>query len=140
MSSKFTNGFVVLGSLMMFLGLCFVPGALGPQQDARLLETGMCLFSAGSLIVALGMYLKTRLIKADLETMAPTENPNRRVRGGCDLCGTEVPVVLCKVHQIHLCGACLNQHYDTRSCSYIPSSRNVAQSKASKPRARATGA
>jgi hypothetical protein len=47
----------------------------------------------------------------------------KRSRGGCDLCGTEAPVVNCRVHQMHLCGECLGQHYDFRSCVYVPSTR-----------------
>ncbi len=140
MSPKLSSGFVMLGSLMMFLGLCFLPAALGNQKDASLLEMGSCVFSAGALIVALGMYLKARMIKEQLGWEAPAETSSKRVRGGCDLCGTEVPVVLCRVHQVHLCGNCLGQHYDPRSCGYIPSTRSASGSKAAKTWARATGA
>jgi hypothetical protein len=33
------------------------------------------------------------------------------------------------VHEIHLCGNCLGDHYDFRSCAYVPSTRRTAPSK-----------
>jgi len=43
------------------------------------------------------------------------------------------------VHQVHLCADCLGQHYDLRSCTYVPSSRRLAN-KAAKNMAKARGA
>jgi len=115
----------------MFIGLCFLPGALGEHPDADLLEIGACQFSLGALIVAVGIYAKARSVQAAIASGDLVPTTNQRVRGGCDLCGTEAPVVQCKVHQLHLCGSCLAQHYDVRSCSYIPTSR-TATNKAGK--------
>jgi hypothetical protein len=140
MSSKMSTGFVIIGSIFMFLGLCFLPAALSNHNDASLLQVGACLFSLGTLIGALGLYLKARFLKLEAGPKEPAESGNRRSRGGCDLCGTETPVVLCKVHQIHLCGDCLTQHYDPRSCVFIPTTRATAASRNGKSlSARASG-
>jgi len=37
-----------------------------------------------------------------------------------------MPVIHCKVHQVHMCAECLGQHYDFRTCSYVPSTRRPA--------------
>jgi hypothetical protein len=141
MSSRFTTGFAIAGCLFMLLGLCFLPAALNNRNDASLLEMGACVFSLGALVAALGTYLKARLLKLEAGPVEAVEPINRRTRGGCDLCGTEAPVVLCKVHQVHLCGGCLTQHYDQRSCSYVPTTRMTGQGRHGKAQsAKATGA
>jgi hypothetical protein len=91
-----------------------------------MLEIGACQFSMGALVVAAGIYAKARAVQsatASGDMRKESAAPNHRVRGGCDLCGTEAPVVQCKVHQLHLCGSCLAQHYDVRSCAYVPTTR-----------------
>jgi len=139
MSSKVSTGLVLFGGLFMLLGLCFLPAAFHDRKDANTLEMGLCLFSAGSLIASLGMYFKASLLRAGIlpEKAAPETAPKRKLRGGCDLCGTEAPVVRCTVHQIEVCGLCLAQHYDQRSCSYVPSKR---AGKNAKSLAKAKGA
>jgi len=141
MSSKASSWLAVAGSIMMLLGLGFLPAALRDRSDARTLQMGICLFSAGSLIAALGTYFKARALKGGIVAVeAPPEaTAKRKVRGGCDLCGTEAPVVLCTVHQVHVCGNCLVQHYDQRSCAYVPSKR-AAGAKNGKLLAKAKGA
>jgi hypothetical protein len=116
----------------MLGGLCFLPGALGPHAESDMLAAGAALFSLGALMIAAGIYLKARALKAAIESGEFQKQPPaaRRSRGGCDLCGTEAPVVQCRVHQLHLCGACLAQHYDVRSCAYIPTSRKNPAAKA----------
>ena len=138
MSSRLTSGFVMFGGLLIFLGTCCLPAALSNERDTNMMMAGICLFSTGALIMALGTYFKARLIKAGLVPEVETpEAAKRPVKGGCDLCGTEVPVVLCRVHQVHVCGSCLNQHFDPRSCAYIPTTRSVSQTKGSRLAARA---
>jgi hypothetical protein len=129
MSSRFSSGFVIAGCIFMFLGLCFLPAALNNHNDASLLEMGACVFSLGALITAFGTYLKAKFLSLGAAPAEPAETGTRRTRGGCDLCGTEAPVVLCKSHQVHLCGECLTQHYDQRSCNYIPTTRTTGQSR-----------
>jgi len=130
MSSKTATWIIAAGVLMMFIGLCFLPGALGPHPDADMLEMGACLFSLGAFVVAAGIYAKARVLQLAIASGEPRKQPataNQRVRGGCDLCGSQAPVVQCKVHQLHLCGDCLAQHYDVRSCAYIPTTRTASK-------------
>jgi hypothetical protein len=96
----------------------------------------------GALVVAAGLYAKARVLQFAIASGEPRKEStttNQRVRGGCDLCGSEAPVVQCKVHQLHLCGTCLAQHYDVRSCAYVPTTR-TATNKAGRKMASARGA
>src|SRR5579872_2395915 len=142
MSSKTATWIIAAGALMMFVGLCFLPGAFGEHPEADMLEIGAAQFSMGALVVAAGIYAKARVLQFAIASGEPRKDPaaaSQRVRGGCDLCGSEAPVVQCKVHQLHLCGTCLAQHYDVRSCSYIPTSR-TSSNKGRKLAANARGA
>lgn len=116
---------VAAGALGMLMGLACLPSALGGRApDQGLLGLGVSLFSFAALTVATGMYVKARALQNHPESeSAPAK---KRVRGGCELCGTEAPVVQCKVHQLQLCGNCLADHYDFRSCAYVPSNRKPA--------------
>lgn len=127
---------------MLFLALCCIPGALRDRNDTDVLQIAVCLFSFGALILAAGIYVKAGALKTVPRPEEPKkeeQTPNRRIRGGCQLCATEAPVIECKIHQLHLCGNCLAQHYDVRSCIYVPTSRPGA-SKSAKSAARARGA
>jgi hypothetical protein len=141
MSSKTATWIMAAGVMLMFIGLCFLPAALGDHPDADMLEIGACQFSLGALVLAAGIYAKARVLQAAIASgdLPKVPAPNQRVRGGCDLCGTEAPVVQCKVHQLHLCGNCLAQHYDVRSCAYVPTTR-TAPSKGRALAANARGA
>jgi hypothetical protein len=143
MSSKTATWIIAAGALMMFIGLCFLPGALGGgHPDADMLEIGACQFSLGALVVAAGLYAKARVLQFAIASGEPRKESattNQRVRGGCDLCGSEAPVVQCRVHQLHLCGTCLAQHYDVRSCAYVPTTR-TATTKGGRKLANARGA
>ena len=143
MSTKTASWIIGAGVLMMFIGLCFLPGAFGAHPGQDMLEIAACQFSLGALIAAGGIYAKARVLQFAIASGEPRKEPataNQRVRGGCDLCGTEAPVVQCKVHQLHLCGTCLTQHYDVRSCSYIPTSRTSSSKGGRKLAANARGA
>jgi hypothetical protein len=143
MSSKTANWIIAAGAVLMFIGLCFLPTALGEHPDADLLEIGACQFSLGALIIAAGIYTKARIVQfaiASGESRREPATPNQRVRGGCDLCGSEAPVVQCKVHQLHLCGSCLAQHYDVRSCAYVPTTRTATNKSGRNLAAKAQGA
>lgn len=119
------NWMIGAGAVVMFLGLCFLPAAMADQSDPALLAAGFCTFSVGSLLVAAGMYLKARMLQAGI-TPAHEPTGTKKVRGGCDLCKGDLPVIQCRVHQLHLCANCLGEHYDYRSCAYSPSTRRVA--------------
>jgi hypothetical protein len=143
MSSKTANWIIAAGVLLMFIGLCFLPAALGESADNDLLEIGACQFSLGALIVATGIYAKARAVQIAVASGEPRRESapsGQRVRGGCDLCGTEAPVVQCKVHQLHLCGTCLAQHYDVRSCAYVPTTRTATNKSGRNLAANARGA
>jgi hypothetical protein len=143
MSSKTATWIIVAGTLLMFVGLCFLPAALSEHPDADLLEIAACQFSLGALLIAAGIYVKARILRSGIasgDLRKESAPSNQRVRGGCDLCGTEAPVVQCKVHQLHLCGNCLAQHYDVRSCAYVPTTRTATGKNGRNLAANAKGA
>ena len=138
MSSRAGTWLIAAGLLGMLLALCFLPAAFGEHPDENALAVGVCLFSFGALGTSLGIYMKARLIPPAAAPCNPSEPP-RKIRNGCDLCRTDAAIIHCRVHELHLCATCLAEHYDPRSCAYVPSSRRAAQ-KAAKPSARARGA
>ncbi len=142
MTSQIGNGLIAVGALGACIGLIMLPAALGEHPDTSLLILGACGVSLGSLTAASGIFFKARAIQSPAGGLgAPGEPKNsvKRVRGGCDVCHGDLPVIHCKVHQVHLCADCLGQHYDFRTCAYVPSTRRSA-GKTSKNMARAHGA
>jgi hypothetical protein len=141
MSSRAGNWIIATGAIVVLLGLLVLPAALGEHVETSLLILGACGVSVGSVIAALGIYFKARAGQSPDKAASPGESRNsaRKVRGGCDICHGDMPVIHCKVHQVHLCADCLGQHYDLRSCTYVPSSRRLG-SKAAKNMAKARGA
>ena len=128
---------IVCGCFLMLLGLAFLPAAFGPHPDDSILGLGICVFSLGALTIAGGLYMKALAVKSGTTTASVPKAQPKRVRGGCDLCGSETPVIHCRVHDIHVCGNCLSNHYDSRSCAYVPSTRRTAGSKAARFAAKA---
>lgn len=129
MGSKLGSVAIIFGSALILLGLAFIPAALTQKQDDQtILGAGICLISFGALCVGGGFYLKARLLESTAEAGSAKQQA-KAVRGGCDLCGTESPVIHCRVHQLHICGECVSNHYDFRSCVYIPSTRRPAPAK-----------
>jgi hypothetical protein len=124
MVSRAANSLMVVGVVGAFIGLCVLPSALGDHQDGNLLSVAALLFSLGALSISVGFYMKARFLQKDVRSGKP--EPPRKIRGGCDLCRNEPPVIQCKVHQLHLCATCLTGHYDVRSCVYVPSLRRPA--------------
>jgi hypothetical protein len=138
--SKTGNWMIGLGVVAILGGLCTLSAAFGEHPDGDLLLVGAALFSTGSLLAAGGIYLKARDLQSNAGQAANVEAaaPAQRIRGGCDLCGSETPVVQCKVHQLNLCGNCLGQHYDYRSCAFVPSPHKLASKPAGKSAAART--
>jgi len=132
---------ITAGALVLLLGILVLPAALGEHLDASLLILGASGISLGSITAALGIYAKARTAESADGSGASGESKNsaRRVRGGCDVCHGDMPVIHCKVHQVHLCPDCLGQHYDFRTCAYVPSTRRTAP-KSSRGIAKAHGA
>lgn len=130
-----------LGAVALVMGLLALPAALGEHVDTSLLTLGACGVSLGSMIAATGVYLRSRAMLAaggPGARLGDSKQSARRVRGGCDVCHGDLPVIHCKVHQVHLCPDCVAKHYDFRSCTYVPSTRG-ATPKAAKAMAKAQG-
>jgi hypothetical protein len=142
MSSTTGSWMIAVGALAAVIGLLMLPAALGEHPDTSLLLMGACGVSMGSMIAASGIYLKARALQssgASVKGAAEPKDSTRRVRGGCDVCHGDLPVIHCKVHQVHLCGKCLGRHYDFRTCAYAPSTRG-ASAKTATNLTRARGA
>jgi hypothetical protein len=129
MGKKVSSWLIIFGCFLMVGGIGFLPAAMGNHPDPAILDGGIFLFSLGTLTVAGGVYVKAVALQGS-SVAEPAKPQAKRSRGGCDLCGTEIPVVNCRVHQLHLCGACVGKHYDFRSCVYVPSTRRPAPVKA----------
>src|SRR5262249_22517480 len=104
MGQKLGCTLLVIGGFLLLLGVSFVPAALLEHSDETILGAGICTIAFGALTCAAGFYVKTRA----LESSATRGSAGiHKVRGGCDLCRSEAPVVHCRVHQLHICGTCL---------------------------------
>jgi hypothetical protein len=126
MSSQTGNWLVGVGAVGALIGIIVLPAALGANPDTSLLILGASAVALGSLVASAGFYLKLRAIQPGVPAggaSAESKNSTRKVRGGCDICHGDMPVIHCKVHQVHMCADCLGQHYDFRTCSYVPSTR-----------------
>jgi len=142
MSSRTGNWMIAAGAVALVMGLLALPAALGEHVDTSLLTLGACGVSLGSMVAAAGFYLKARAIASPQGStvFSGESRPSpRRVRGGCDVCQGDLPVIHCKVHQVHLCPDCVAKHYDFRSCTYIPSPRGTTP-KTAKALAKVQGA
>lgn len=138
MVSRTGNWMLAAGGFLAFLGLCALPGAFGQNGDHTLLGLGTALFGLGALTMAAGFYFKANALKGPGSKKSSQDSAAsaRPIRGGCDRCQVEAPVIHCKVHQQHLCGSCLAEHYEFRSCVYVPSTRRTAAVKAMAAKAR----
>jgi hypothetical protein len=138
MTPKAGNWLIGIGASIIFVGLCCMPAAFGDQGDSTLLGFGASLFGMGALFMAAGVYTKARGLQSQAGSKDAESAAAPRTRGGCELCGSDVPVIHCRVHQLHLCSTCLAEHFDPRSCSYVPPTRRPA-AKGAKGLARARG-
>jgi hypothetical protein len=136
MSSKNSNLMIAVGAFIVFLSACLLPAALHNESDASLIASAGATFSLGILTIAAGVYLKTRALQR--ERNAEPAAAKKKVRGGCELCASQDPVIQCRVHQLQLCPTCLANHYDFRSCVYVPTTRRPA-TKNGKAMAKARG-
>ncbi|HUK26162.1 MAG TPA: hypothetical protein VLV49_16385 [Terriglobales bacterium] len=125
MQSSTGNWIIGVGAVAACLGLCCLAASLGDNSGSNLLGLGATFFGMGALIAACGVYLNARALRAQGGQPAAKE-PAQKSRGGCDLCKLETPVIHCKVHQFHLCANCSAEHYDFRSCVYVPSTRRMS--------------
>lgn len=135
MGSKLSGFLIIFGSFLILLGLCCLPAGFS-NKDQTILGAGICAIVFGSMWVSGGIYLKASSLKAEIAAGGAKPQP-QAVRGGCDLCGTDSPVVHCRVHQLHICGDCVSRHYDFRACVYVPSTRRSVPAKQATRSARA---
>lgn len=138
MSQKFLAGFIGIGILVSFVGMLFLPAAFnGKGTNDNLMGGGLAIFALGALMVATGMYGKARVLRSEIDSdpnMSALLNNGKRK--GCDICRTAAPVIHCTMHKTNLCSVCLNQHYDSRACVYVPASRRpTSRARASAARA-----
>lgn len=112
------------GSLIVLFSLCLLAAAVTDRSDQGLLAIAASSFSIGALTIACGIYLKARALGPRKQVQE--EAPAKSKTGGCERCEAEAPVIHCRVHHLHLCGTCLAEHYDFRSCAYVPSTRKPA--------------
>jgi len=137
MQSKTGNWMMALGALIAVIGLIVIPAGLGQDTaDGNLVGVGAAIFSLGALLAAMGLYFKSKATQSTEQKPLEAPVSNRPIRGGCDRCQADAPVIQCKVHQQHLCGTCLADHYDFRSCVYAPSTRRGTAVKSMTARAR----
>lgn len=135
MGSKLSSFAIIAGCFLILLGLSFLPAAFS-NKDHAILGAGLCAVAFGAMWISGGLYLKANSLKNEVGDGGPKPQ-SQPARGGCDLCGTESPVIHCRVHQIHICGECVGRHYDFRSCVYVPSTRRSAPAKPATRAARA---
>lgn len=130
MATKTGTWLMAAGALIIFAGLCFLPAAFGPDADRTMLGAGFVVMATGLVGIAAGFYVKARTLgtgTAEAGVSAPAKRS--RSKAICDQCGQDEPVIQCRVHQLHLCANCLGEHYDFRSCAYVPSTRRGASAK-----------
>jgi ribosomal protein S14 len=121
---------MALGAFIVFVGLCFLPAAFGPDADRTMLGAGFVVVAMGLLLLSVGFYFKARLLSTgEVAATAPATAKRSRGKSACDQCGQDEPVIQCRVHQLHLCANCLGAHYDFRSCAYVPSTRRAVSSR-----------
>ena len=138
MQSKIANGMIGVGAIGIFLGFLTMLAGRGDHSDSTILMMGACSLSLGSLLAAAGMYVKTKYLQASLPvTGISAKAQARRIRGGCDICHGDVPLIYCRIHQIHMCADCTPEHFDPRSCAYVLSSRRQSQKSSRTTAARA---
>jgi hypothetical protein len=121
MARKIGTWLIEIGCLVAVGGLAVLPGAFGPNPDKMLAPAGILILSCAMTLVAGGLYVKARTYPGSAST-DPAGTKHRR-RANCDRCGKKEPVIQCRVHELRLCADCLGEHYDFRSCAYVPNVR-----------------
>jgi hypothetical protein len=122
MAARTGTWLIAIGALFAFAGLCVLPAAFGPSSDRSMLGAGTVLFSLGLLLIAGALYVKAKALGGATPSRAAAAAKRAR-KSNCDRCGQDEPVIQCRVHHLHLCADCLAEHYDFRSCAYVPSTR-----------------
>ena len=135
MGNKLSSLLILVGSFIILLGLCLLPAGFA-NKDQSIRGAGVLALTFGAMWIAGGLYVKARTLQSSGNAGVTPAQP-QAARGGCDLCGTDTPVIHCRVHQIHICSECVARHYDFRSCVYVPSTRRASSGKPNARTARA---
>ena len=125
MATKTGTWLIGIGCIIVLAGLSILPAAFGPHADKTLQGLSMVVLSTGLMLIAGGLYLKARAL-GEPSSASSSSGRKRARKVSCDRCGKHEPVIQCRVHQQHLCANCLGDHYDFRSCAYVPSTRRGA--------------
>ncbi len=131
MALKIGSWLIGIGCFLGAAGLCFLPAAFGLHPDNAMLSAGAMVFSLGMVLAAVGFYAKARHwgTEGRPATAKPAHRPAKKIK--CDLCGLDGAVIQCRVHRLQLCSDCIGEHYDFRSCAYVPTVRpGTAKAKA----------
>lgn len=120
MARKIGTWLIEIGCLVALCGLAVLPAAFGPNADKTLAPVGILTLSSALTLVAGGLYVKARTYPGSASTDPRTKH---RRKVNCDRCGKKEPVIQCRVHEQRLCADCLSEHYDFRSCAYVPNVR-----------------
>lgn len=115
---------IAIGGFIVFTGLCMLPAAFGPNAAKDILGVALMTISTGMMLVSGGFYIKALKRRAADRAEAAGAKRGRKVI--CDQCRKFEPIIQCRVHEQHLCANCLREHYDFRSCAYVPSPRRGA--------------
>jgi hypothetical protein len=129
MAAKTGTWLIAMGAFIAFIGLCFLPAAFGANSDRTMLDSGSVILSTGMLLIAGGLYVKASALGTVAAPATTLASGKRTRKSICDRCAQDEPVIQCRVHQLHLCANCLSNHYDFRSCAYVPSTRRGAPAK-----------
>jgi hypothetical protein len=124
---------IAVGVLIAFVGLIIIPAGLASRNtDTTSLSAGLAIFAMGLLTISVAFYFRARSIQSHVAA-----NPNssalssgRQRKVVCDVCHKGIAVIQCTMHKTVLCPACLEGHYESRGCVYVPTIRRTSMKTA----------
>jgi hypothetical protein len=128
--SKASRWGIAAGVFVAFLGLVIIASGLGSRQaDGAPLAAGLAIFAFGVLAIAASFYCQALSLRSQIPA-DPSLSASGRRKQLCSVCRKALPVILCTMHKVALCSACLSEHYDSRGCVYVPAVRRVGTKNA----------
>jgi hypothetical protein len=120
---------IAVGVLIALIGLIFIPaGFAARNSDTTSLSAGLAIFAMGLVTVSVAFYSQARSIQsrvaANPNSSALSTGKQRKLV--CDVCHKGSAVIQCTMHKTVLCPACLEGHYESRGCVYVPTVRRTA--------------
>lgn len=107
---------LILGGLLLVASLLMLPTLLAPHPDPQQVMASAGLFGGGAIVLAGGFYLRARTLMRRLEKLT-TEQAQGAVK--CSVCQTMAAIVVCRMHEVKLCAACIGRHDLVQLCSYV---------------------